>query len=151
MEVSVTIQTLAAGEFVSTSRACKRTVCSPACTKCCCTQKARKQFPTRRRAYVAASLINKGVEELDWVRLYQLFDVLAPPPNRVEEPRVPSGSGARIPRSSRLLRSKSATLRARQVPILGRVCDLQGELVYIVAIAHGSREPGYWKRRKIGS
>ena len=39
-------------------------------------------------AYVAASLINKSVEELDWVRLYPLFDVLAPPPNRVEEPRV---------------------------------------------------------------
>jgi len=39
-------------------------------------------------AHVAASLINKSVEELDWVRLYQLFDVLAPPPNRVEEPRV---------------------------------------------------------------
>ena len=39
-------------------------------------------------AYVAASLINKSVEELDWVRLYPLFDILAPPPNRVEEPRV---------------------------------------------------------------
>ena len=39
-------------------------------------------------AYVAASLINKSVEELDWVRLYPLLDVLAPPPNRVEEPRV---------------------------------------------------------------
>jgi hypothetical protein len=39
-------------------------------------------------AYVAASLINKSVEELDWIRLYPLLDVLAPPSNRVEEPRV---------------------------------------------------------------
>ena len=39
-------------------------------------------------ACVAASLISGSVEELDWVRLYPLFDVLAPPPNRVEEPRA---------------------------------------------------------------
>jgi hypothetical protein len=39
-------------------------------------------------AYVAASLINKSAEELDRVRLYRFLDVLAPPPNRVEEPRV---------------------------------------------------------------
>lgn len=39
-------------------------------------------------AYVAANLINKSVEELDWVRLYPLLDVLAPPTHRVEEPRV---------------------------------------------------------------
>jgi hypothetical protein len=39
-------------------------------------------------ACVAAGLITKSVEELDWMRLYPLFDVLAPPPNRAEEPRV---------------------------------------------------------------
>ena len=39
-------------------------------------------------AYVAANLINKSVEELDMVRLYPLLDVLLPPSNRVEEPRV---------------------------------------------------------------
>lgn len=39
-------------------------------------------------AYVAASLINKSVEELDLVRLYPLLDLLLPPSNRVEEPRV---------------------------------------------------------------
>lgn len=39
-------------------------------------------------AYVAANLINKSVEELDYVRLCPLFDILAPPSNRVEEPRV---------------------------------------------------------------
>ena len=39
-------------------------------------------------AYVAASLINKSVEELDLLRLRPLLDVPAPPPNRVEEPRV---------------------------------------------------------------
>ena len=39
-------------------------------------------------AYVAASLINKSVEELDHVRLYPLLDVLALPPDRVEEQRV---------------------------------------------------------------
>jgi hypothetical protein len=39
-------------------------------------------------AYVAASLINKSVEELDLVRLYPMLDVLAPFSGRVEEPRV---------------------------------------------------------------
>ena len=41
-------------------------------------------------AYVAANLINinKSVEKLDMVRLYPLLDVLLPPSNRVEEPRV---------------------------------------------------------------
>lgn len=39
-------------------------------------------------AYVAASLINMSVEELDLVRLYPLLDVLLPPSSRVEEPRV---------------------------------------------------------------
>jgi len=28
------------------------------------------------------------------------------------------------------------------------VYAIAGDLVYIVAIAHGSREPGYWKHRR---
>jgi hypothetical protein len=39
-------------------------------------------------AYVAASLINKSAEELDSVRIGPLIDALAPPSDRVEEPRV---------------------------------------------------------------
>ena len=53
---------------------CKRTACSPACTKCCCTQKCEEAVSYAQAAYVAASLINKSVEELDWVRISPLFD-----------------------------------------------------------------------------
>jgi len=27
------------------------------------------------------------------------------------------------------------------------IYSVQGDVVYVIAIAHGSREPGYWKHR----